>query len=210
MHKLHAEQHLHKQAQQPEEAFPSYTEDVLYLCRRVNPTMTEDDKIKHILMGIEDSAFQMSLAKTQPVYQFSSTYARALTNCTTNDLLTAKTTRNPIPSPALQSQTANWTTALYLITILPMRRSPSSFCCCPGDARPTITTTHPPALVTATVLCHPPALPLSYAAVVAHEPPVSFSVLPHQATIPIHIVPSLQFYIGRLVCGVPKTTALSV
>ncbi|XP_077557688.1 uncharacterized protein LOC144172971, partial [Haemaphysalis longicornis] len=61
--KLHAEQHLRTRAQQENETYTSYIEDVVDLCRRVNPEMPECDKIKHILKGIEDYAFQMLLGK---------------------------------------------------------------------------------------------------------------------------------------------------
>lgn len=61
--KLRAEQRLRQRAQQPGENFTGYIEDVLNLCNRVNSTMTEEDKIKHILKGIEDDAFQMLLAR---------------------------------------------------------------------------------------------------------------------------------------------------
>ena len=61
--KLRAEQRLRERAQQPGENFTSYIEDVVDLCKRVNPSMLEADKIKQILKGIADDAFQMLLAK---------------------------------------------------------------------------------------------------------------------------------------------------
>lgn len=61
--KLRAEQRLRTRAQETGETFTSYIEDVVDLCRRVNAAMTETDKIKHIMKGIDDDAFQMLLAK---------------------------------------------------------------------------------------------------------------------------------------------------
>lgn len=61
--KLRAEQRLRGRAQQHGENFTSYIEDVVDLCRRVNTTMSDQEKIRHILKGIEDDAFQMLIAK---------------------------------------------------------------------------------------------------------------------------------------------------
>lgn len=61
--KLRAEQRLLRHAQQQGETFTSYIEDVINLCKRLNPSMTEQEKVKHILRGIDDDAFQMLLAK---------------------------------------------------------------------------------------------------------------------------------------------------
>ena len=61
--KLRAEQQLRNRAQQKGENFTSYIEDVVDICRRINPSMTEDEKIRNIMKGIEDDAFQMLLAK---------------------------------------------------------------------------------------------------------------------------------------------------
>lgn len=61
--KLRAEQRLRARAQQSGENFTSYIEDVLDLCNRVDAAMTDAEKIRHILKGIEDDAFQMLLAR---------------------------------------------------------------------------------------------------------------------------------------------------
>lgn len=61
--KLRAEQRLRGRAQQNGETFTSYIEDVVDLCNRVDVAMADSDKIRHILKGIEDDAFQMLLAK---------------------------------------------------------------------------------------------------------------------------------------------------
>ncbi|XP_077512623.1 uncharacterized protein LOC144123722 [Amblyomma americanum] len=61
--KLRAEHRLRERSQQSGETFSSYIEDVVNLCSRVNAKMSEADKIKHILKGIEDDAFQMLLSR---------------------------------------------------------------------------------------------------------------------------------------------------
>lgn len=61
--KLQAEQRLRSRAQKVGENFTSYIEDVVDLCRRVDTSMPEAEKIKHILKGIDDDAFQMLLSK---------------------------------------------------------------------------------------------------------------------------------------------------
>ncbi|XP_077564355.1 uncharacterized protein LOC144179793 [Haemaphysalis longicornis] len=61
--KLLAEQRLRERAQQAGETFTCYIEDVVDLCRRANPSMPEQDTVKHILKGIDEDAFQMLLAK---------------------------------------------------------------------------------------------------------------------------------------------------
>lgn len=63
LRKLRAEQRLRQRAQQPGETYTSYIEDVVDICARVDSTMSEEDKVKHILKGIEDDAFQMLLAR---------------------------------------------------------------------------------------------------------------------------------------------------
>lgn len=61
--KLLAEQRLRTRAQRPGETFTSYIEDVVDLCNRVDSAMAEAEKIKHLMKGIDDDAFQMLLAK---------------------------------------------------------------------------------------------------------------------------------------------------
>lgn len=63
MRKLRAEQRLRTRAQKTGETFTSYIEDVLDLCKRIEPSMAEADKIKHVMKGIDDDAFQMLLAR---------------------------------------------------------------------------------------------------------------------------------------------------
>ncbi|XP_077522964.1 uncharacterized protein LOC144133691 [Amblyomma americanum] len=62
--KLRAEQSLRVRAQHTDETFTRYIEDVVDLCKRVDLAMSEVDKIKHIMKGIDGNAFQMLLAKT--------------------------------------------------------------------------------------------------------------------------------------------------
>lgn len=57
--KLTAERKLNIRVQQPEETFTAYIEEVLQLCRRSNPDMTEKQKVNHILKGIAEDAFQL-------------------------------------------------------------------------------------------------------------------------------------------------------
>lgn len=62
--RLRAEQRLRGRVQRTDESFTSYIEDVLSLCRRVNSSMDEADKIKHVMKGVDDHAFQMLVAKS--------------------------------------------------------------------------------------------------------------------------------------------------
>ncbi|KAG0423247.1 hypothetical protein HPB47_000966 [Ixodes persulcatus] len=57
--KLTAERKLNIPVQQPGETFTAYIEEVLQLCRRSNPDMTEKQKVNHILKGIAEDAFQL-------------------------------------------------------------------------------------------------------------------------------------------------------
>ncbi|XP_077505883.1 uncharacterized protein LOC144115507 [Amblyomma americanum] len=61
--KLRAEHRFRERSRQSGETFTSYIEDVVNLCSRVNPQMSEEDKIKHILKIIEDDDFQMLLSR---------------------------------------------------------------------------------------------------------------------------------------------------
>lgn len=63
LRKLRAEQCLRERAQRTGETFTSYIEDILDLCNRANTEMSEEEKIRHILKGIDDDAFQMLLSK---------------------------------------------------------------------------------------------------------------------------------------------------
>lgn len=63
LRKLLAQQRLGERAQQAGETFTSYIEDIIDLCRRANDAMPESEKIRHIMKGIEEDAFQMLLSK---------------------------------------------------------------------------------------------------------------------------------------------------
>lgn len=63
MRKLRAEQRLRGRAQNSGENFTAYIEDVVDLCRLINPSMSEADKIRQIMKGFEDDAFHMLVAK---------------------------------------------------------------------------------------------------------------------------------------------------
>lgn len=63
MRKLRAEQRLRGRAQNSGENFTAYSEDVVDLCRLINPSMSEADKIRQIMKGFEDDAFHMLVAK---------------------------------------------------------------------------------------------------------------------------------------------------
>lgn len=61
--RLRAEQRLRSRVQRRDETFTSYIEDVLSLCKRVDESLTERDKIKHIIKGVDDDTFQMLVAR---------------------------------------------------------------------------------------------------------------------------------------------------
>lgn len=81
---LCAEQRLRERAQQAGENFTSYIEDILDLCKRVNPLMPEKEKIKHILKGIEDGAFHMLLGKNAETVTEVVICARVTKSCEGN------------------------------------------------------------------------------------------------------------------------------
>lgn len=65
LRKLRAEQHLRGRAQLQGEGFASCIEDVLDLCKRLNPLMSEGEKIRHILKWIDNDAFKMLMANAR-------------------------------------------------------------------------------------------------------------------------------------------------
>lgn len=60
-----AKRKLEVRFQHPGETYTSYIEDVLALCRRVNASMTEDERVRHIIKGISNFAFH-TLALQNP------------------------------------------------------------------------------------------------------------------------------------------------
>lgn len=53
-----AKKKLNERVQHPSETYTSYIEDVLALCRRVDGSMSEEDRVRHVLKGIAPFAFQ--------------------------------------------------------------------------------------------------------------------------------------------------------
>lgn len=76
-----AKRTLDTRQQHPGESYTSYIEDVLALCRRVNSSMPESDKVRHILKGIGAVAFN-ALAAQNPT-----TIADVVTTCQRLDAL---------------------------------------------------------------------------------------------------------------------------
>lgn len=79
------------------ESYTSYIEDVLALCRRVNPSMSESDRVRHILKGITTVAFN-ALAIKNPA-----TVAEVVTTCQRLDEL--ESVRLPPDSDETRSTT---------------------------------------------------------------------------------------------------------
>lgn len=60
---LAAKQELSTRAQTSTECYVTYIHDVLALCSKVDPDMSETDKVGHILKGIADDAFHLLICK---------------------------------------------------------------------------------------------------------------------------------------------------
>ena len=60
---LAAKKELAGRAQTSTESYVVYIQDVLSLCRKADDSMTEADKIGHILKGIADDAFNLLMCK---------------------------------------------------------------------------------------------------------------------------------------------------
>lgn len=58
-----AERLLLTRAQKSGEMAEAYIQDVLALCRKVNPSMPEDEKIAHLMKGISEDLYQILLAQ---------------------------------------------------------------------------------------------------------------------------------------------------
>ena len=58
-----AEEQLKNRAQRYGEPTQSYIQNVLALCKIVNPNMTEADKITHLMKGIAEDMYQALLIK---------------------------------------------------------------------------------------------------------------------------------------------------
>lgn len=66
-----AKKKLDVRVQLPGETYTSYIEDVLALCRRVNASMTEDERVGHIFKGFPTLLFMPSPCKIQQVLMTS-------------------------------------------------------------------------------------------------------------------------------------------
>lgn len=53
-----AKERLKSRAQQPGESNQSYIQDVLELCKQAEPTMSEEDKVSHLMKGVAEDVFQ--------------------------------------------------------------------------------------------------------------------------------------------------------
>lgn len=69
LRKADAEHKLSQKIQLADETFTSYIEEILTLCHRVDPTMSEHAKVKHILKGIAPDAFQLLVLKSPSTVQ---------------------------------------------------------------------------------------------------------------------------------------------
>jgi hypothetical protein len=61
--KSQAERLLLTRTQQSGESSESYIQDVLALCRKVNPSMPEDEKVAHLMKGIAEDLYQILLVQ---------------------------------------------------------------------------------------------------------------------------------------------------
>lgn len=59
-----AEEQLKKRAQSSGEMTQSYIQDVLGLCQKVNPSMSEEEKVAHLMKGVAEDVYQALLTKT--------------------------------------------------------------------------------------------------------------------------------------------------
>lgn len=69
LRKSDAERKLSQRTQLADETFTSYIEDIISLCNRADPTMSESAKIKHILKGIAPDAFHMLVLRAPSTVQ---------------------------------------------------------------------------------------------------------------------------------------------
>lgn len=56
-------QELNCRCQHPDETCEAYVQDVLWLCRLIKPSMTEMDKVDHVLKGISDVFFNALVSR---------------------------------------------------------------------------------------------------------------------------------------------------
>ncbi|UYV82185.1 K02A2.6-like [Cordylochernes scorpioides] len=58
-----AKDNLQNRSQKSTESCESYIQDVLSLCRQVNPNMTKEEKVAHLLKGVVEDVYQVILVK---------------------------------------------------------------------------------------------------------------------------------------------------
>ncbi|UYV70481.1 K02A2.6-like, partial [Cordylochernes scorpioides] len=58
-----AKDNLHSRAQKSTESCESYIQDVLSLCRQVNPDMSKEEKVAHLMKGVVEDVYQVILIK---------------------------------------------------------------------------------------------------------------------------------------------------
>ncbi|UYV76308.1 hypothetical protein LAZ67_13003313 [Cordylochernes scorpioides] len=58
-----AKDNLQSRAQKSTESCESYIQDVLSLCRRVNPDMSKEEKVAHLMKGVVEDVYQVILIK---------------------------------------------------------------------------------------------------------------------------------------------------
>lgn len=69
--KSFAEGLLRTRAQRPGETYESYIQDVLSLCRRIDKSMTEDQKVSHLMKGVAEDLYQVLINREVcTVHQF--------------------------------------------------------------------------------------------------------------------------------------------
>ncbi|UYV75292.1 hypothetical protein LAZ67_12003347 [Cordylochernes scorpioides] len=56
------ESSLKVRAQKPDESVELYIQDVLNLCRQLNPNMSEEDRVGHLMKGVAENIYQALLA----------------------------------------------------------------------------------------------------------------------------------------------------
>ncbi|CAN7981707.1 unnamed protein product [Ixodes pacificus] len=61
--RLSAKRKLASRVQTPTESYITYIQDILSLCQKADPVMTNADKVTHILKGIADDPFQLIVFK---------------------------------------------------------------------------------------------------------------------------------------------------
>lgn len=92
-----AHQKLAYRVQQQDESYTSYIEDVLALCNRADPQMTEEERIRHVTKGIREDAFQIFVVKSPTTVAGIVEICRVLQNARSSRI------RLPSPSPSMQT-----------------------------------------------------------------------------------------------------------